>query len=88
MNPSPTLRPAAVCDLAPTALIAFAGPDAAAFLQGQLSNDAVALRDGAAQYTSYNSPKGRVLANLVLWQRATAATSVLSLKRGTAPSRD
>ena len=69
MNPTPTLRPAAVCDLAPTALIAFSGPDAAAFLQGQLSNDAVALRDGSAQYTSYNSPKGRMLANFPLWRQ-------------------
>ena len=29
-----------------------------------------ALADGAAQYTSFNSPKGRMLANFVLWREA------------------
>jgi folate-binding protein YgfZ len=62
------LPPAVVCDLAPTVVVTITGPDAAAFLQGQLSNDAVALPEGAAQYTSYNSPKGRMLANFPLWR--------------------
>jgi hypothetical protein len=65
----PPLPPAVVCDLAPTALLAITGPDAATFLQGQLSNDVVALPEGAVQYTSYNSPKGRMLANFPLWRR-------------------
>ena len=38
------------------------GPDAAAFLQGQLSNDVRTATPGRAQLTSYNSPKGRMLA--------------------------
>ena len=62
------LPPAVVCDLDPTVVVTITGPDAAAFLQGQLSNDAVALPEGAAQYTSYNSPKGRMLANFPLWR--------------------
>ena len=50
------------------ATIAIDGPDAAAFLQGQLSNDVKALTPEKCQYTSYNTPKGRMLANFVLWQ--------------------
>ena len=45
-------------------VIRVAGPDAAALLQGQLSNDIDALGENAAQLSSYNSPKGRVLAFL------------------------
>lgn len=42
------------------------GDDAAAFLHGQLSSDVRALAPGQAQYSSYNTAKGRVLANLVV----------------------
>lgn len=38
------------------------GPDAREFLQGQLSNDVNDLEDNPVQFTSMNSPKGRVLA--------------------------
>ncbi|MDX1454190.1 MAG: hypothetical protein R3217_01915 [Gammaproteobacteria bacterium] len=38
------------------------GADAVTFLQGQLSNDVAALDPGEVQLTSFNSPKGRVLA--------------------------
>lgn len=58
---------AVVVDLTSCAVIEIRGPDAEAFLQGQLSNDVRALAVGANQYTSYNSPKGRMLANFVLW---------------------
>lgn len=61
---------AVVCDLAPLSVLAISGPDAATFLQGQLSNDVTALADGVAQFTSFNSPKGRMLANFVLWREA------------------
>jgi tRNA-modifying protein YgfZ len=56
------------CDLAPLSVLEISGPDAAAFLQGQLSNDVMALAESGAQFTSYNSPKGRMLANFVLWR--------------------
>jgi hypothetical protein len=49
-------------------LLSFSGPDAEAFLQGQLSNDVKALAPGAVQLSSYNSPKGRMLATLTLWR--------------------
>lgn len=64
-------RSGVVVDLAPLAVIDIRGPDAGAFLQGQLSNDVKALAVGANQYTSYNSPKGRMLANFVLWPHGT-----------------
>ncbi len=43
-----------------------AGADARDFLQGQLSSDLRQLRDPQAQISSYNSPKGRMLAVLHL----------------------
>src|SRR5512136_3001844 len=61
---------AVVCDLAPFAVLAVTGADATAFLNGQLSNDVAALAIDACQYTSLNSPAGRMLANFVLWRAA------------------
>lgn len=46
------------------------GPDAESFLQGQLSNDVRLLSPGRAQLSSYNSPKGRMLAVLHLLRDA------------------
>ena len=48
----------------------FAGPDAASFLHNQLSTDVQGMAAGDAGWTSYNSPKGRVLATPLLWRRA------------------
>lgn len=45
------------------------GTDAAALLQGQFSNDIAALDAVPAQFSSYNSPKGRVLAFLRILKR-------------------
>jgi folate-binding protein YgfZ len=59
---------AVVCDVGPLAVLAIGGADAANFLQGQLSNDINALAPNACQHTSFNSPKGRMLANFVLWK--------------------
>ena len=56
------------CPLPDLGLVVFEGADAAAFLQGQLSSDVAALAPGRGQWTSYNSPKGRVLANAWLWR--------------------
>ena len=55
-----------------------AGGDAIPFLHGQLSSDVESLRPGSGQYWSYNSPKGRVLANGVLW-RAPASDGITML---------
>jgi len=64
---------AALSALPQAGYISFDGVDAASFLQGQLSNDVAALGEGAAQWTSYNSPKGRMLATMLLW-RASATS--------------
>jgi tRNA-modifying protein YgfZ len=57
---------AVICDLTPLAALRAAGPDAAAFLQGQLTSDVAALEAGSAQYSAWCSPKGRMLANFLL----------------------
>ena len=63
---------AVVCDLSPLSLLGITGPDAASFLQGQLSTDVPGLAEGAASHTSFNSPQGRMLANFVLWREGPA----------------
>jgi folate-binding protein YgfZ len=73
-----TARDAAVvCDLAPLAVMRVAGPDAAAFLQGQFTSDVAALQPGAAQYSAWCSPKGRMLANFLLLQIETTTFELL-----------
>lgn len=58
---------AALVPLCHWGLIRFTGPDTEAFLQGQLSSDVRKLAAGnAAQYSSYSTPKGRMLASLLL----------------------
>jgi len=57
---------AVVCDLTPLGTMRVAGPDAAAFLQGQFTNDVAALATGTAQYSAWCSPRGRMLANFLL----------------------
>lgn len=52
-------------DLSGLSLIRARGPDAASFLQGQLSNDIEGVSESRSQLTSYANPKGRMLA--VLW---------------------
>jgi len=48
-------------------LIMASGEDAQAFLQGQLSNDITRVSRSRAQLAAYCTPKGRVLATLLLW---------------------
>ena len=57
---------AVVCDLAELGMLRVAGPDAATFLQGQLTNDVAMLAPAASQYAAWCSAKGRVLANFVV----------------------
>jgi len=64
-DPQPTIA----VKLTQLALLDARGPDAAAFLQGQLSNDVHKLAPNLAQLSSYNSPKGRMLAVLHLLRR-------------------
>ena len=55
------------CELASTGMIAFRGPDAGTFLHAQLTSDVAGLASPQTQYSGYCSPKGRLLATLLLW---------------------
>jgi len=57
-----------IVDLSDLGLIQFAGEDSQSFLQGQLTNDIRQVAPGKSQYSGYCSPKGRMLANFLLWQ--------------------
>ena len=69
-------RPAAAksgtifADLSHFGLIRFAGEDAQQFLNGQLSCDVNSLEPLRARYGSYSTPKGRMLATVLLWRDA------------------
>lgn len=54
------------------------GPDSAAFLHNLFSNDVNHLAADAAQWTSFNSPKGRMLASILLWPEAEGHALVVS----------
>ncbi|MDA8127532.1 MAG: folate-binding protein [Betaproteobacteria bacterium] len=58
-----------VADLSQLGVIAFRGEDTAAFLQGQLTNDVLALGTDAAQWNGYCNPKGRLLGNFLVWRQ-------------------
>lgn len=55
-------------DLSHYGLLSFSGEDASTFLQSQLSCDIKEVNADHAQYGSYCTPKGRVLASFILWQ--------------------
>ena len=50
-----------------------AGPDARAFLQGQLTNDIESVNAGQHQRTGFCSPKGRLLTTMLQWRSGEAA---------------
>lgn len=50
-------------------VVRVSGDDRASFLHGQLSNDVEHLQPGQTCYATYNSPKGRVLANMLVLNR-------------------
>ncbi|SIR27749.1 folate-binding protein YgfZ [Pseudacidovorax sp. RU35E] len=56
--------------LAALGVIRAEGPDAAAFLHGQLTQDFLLLKDDAARLAALCSPKGRMLASFVAWRQA------------------
>lgn len=69
MNTAPTAgtHGSRLCDLSHYGLISVSGPDAASFLHAQFTNDVANLADGHAQWNSWCSPKGRMLATFLLW---------------------
>ncbi|HCP76267.1 MAG TPA: folate-binding protein, partial [Pusillimonas sp.] len=54
--------------LSDLAILEFSGVDTPAFLQGQLSNDVMAVTADTAMLAAYCNPKGRTLATLVFWR--------------------
>ncbi|POA98041.1 folate-binding protein [Chromobacterium sinusclupearum] len=53
-------------------LLRVEGEDAEAFLQGQLSNDIRQIQPGEAQYSTYSTAKGRMLASFLIWRHGNA----------------
>ncbi|NLZ10295.1 MAG: folate-binding protein YgfZ [Alcaligenaceae bacterium] len=70
------------------AVIEATGADTAAFLQGQLSNDINGLSKDTACLAAYCTPKGRMLASLVVWKAHDAPEPVYRalVKRDIAPA--
>lgn len=56
--------------LADWGVIRARGDDAAAFLNGQLTQETIKLDVGQARLAGYCSPKGRLLASFVMWRAA------------------
>ncbi|CAM2144985.1 tRNA-modifying protein YgfZ [Pararobbsia alpina] len=50
------------------AVIDVAGADAASFLHAQLTNDVESLASGSARLAGYCTPKGRLLASMLVWR--------------------
>lgn len=59
------------------AVIRIGGEDAPAFLHSQLSNDIAGIGGSDARLAAYCTPKGRMLASLVVWRETTDASSPL-----------
>jgi folate-binding protein YgfZ len=59
---------AVLCDLGQFGTLRAAGEDAASFLQNMLSNDVKEVDARRAQLSSLNTPKGRMLATLLIWR--------------------
>jgi tRNA-modifying protein YgfZ len=78
-----------VSRLADRGVVRASGADAAAFLQGQLTNDVASLATGSARLAGFCSAKGRLQASFIVWRPAddefllSCPTSVLAptLKR-------
>ncbi len=57
-----------VCDLGQFGTLKVAGEDAQGFLQNLLSSDVKLITPKQAQPSSFNSPKGRMMATFLVWQ--------------------
>jgi folate-binding protein YgfZ len=81
-NPSRELTAArdgsVVAPLSQHGVLRITGKDASEFLHGQLSSDVNALAPMQLQASTYCSPKGRVLANFLLWRDAEGFDALLS----------
>jgi folate-binding protein YgfZ len=63
-----TLDSPIIADLSLQGLLCLTGEESQLFLQNQLSSDIrVLTTQGCAQYSSYSTPKGRMLASFLVW---------------------
>ena len=78
MNPNLPLPSAlsGIVRLSDWGLIRAQGPDAAGFLQGQLTQDVLLLPLGQARLAGFCSPKGRLQASFVVWRDAGLADTL------------
>ena len=67
-----------LADLSHLGVLDFTGADAESFLQGQLSCDVQAMDADSSSYGSYCTPKGRMLADFLLWHAAGGFRMALS----------
>jgi folate-binding protein YgfZ len=61
-------RRAALIDRSDRGRIVVTGPDRAAYLQGLLTNDVVALKAGHGCYAAYLTPQGRMITDLFVYE--------------------
>ena len=61
-------RGAGLIDRSDRGRIVVSGQDRAAYLQGLLSNDIVALEPGGGCYATYLTPQGRMIADLFVYE--------------------
>ena len=67
-----------VAHLSHLGLLQFSGADAVAFLHGQVSSDIRGLGTTQGRYGGYCTPKGRLLANFLLWRDGEGVLMLLS----------
>jgi folate-binding protein YgfZ len=79
-----TAAPGGIARLDHLGVIRASGPDAAAFLQGQLTNDVLGIGD-AARLAGWCSAKGRLLASFVVWREAATGDLLLVCSRDLLP---
>ena len=68
MLESPDVHGGMVAALTHLGVLAVSGTDAESFLHNQLTNDVLELRPGSMHLGGYCSPKGRLLATLLIWK--------------------
>ena len=67
---SATAGSTVLCDLSQYATLRVSGVDAQSFLQNLLSNDIREVTPTQAQWSSFNTAKGRILATFLIWRDA------------------
>ncbi len=73
-----------LCPLTHLGVISATGDDAENFLHNQLTNDVLGLDEGHARLAGYCSPKGRLLATMLIWK--SDAEILLALPRELLPA--